>query len=85
MHPLLKASTQMPTPRVDAGMIEAWTWPSQDGPCRGDGRHLRATASWPTTMLWNLEGCVAMPWLQTMPQEQPLMEPWTSPQACAAA
>jgi hypothetical protein len=76
----------MPMPRFDARMIEAWTWPSQNGPCRGDGRHLRATTSWPSAKPWSLEGYVATPWLQKMPhQEQTPMEPWMSAQACTTA
>jgi hypothetical protein len=72
VHPSLRVNAQMPMPRVDAGMIEPWTWPSQDGPCRGDGRHLRATASWLPVRPWNSESYVATPWLQTTPhQEQP--------------
>jgi hypothetical protein len=86
MHPSLRVSAQMSMPRVDAGMIEAWTWPSQDGPCRGDDQHLRATASWPPARPWNLEGYEATPWLQTTPhQEQPPTESWMSVRACAAA
>jgi hypothetical protein len=73
------------TPHVDARMIEASVWPSQNAPCRGDGRHRHATASWPLARPWNLEGGITTPWLQTTPQEQPLMEPGMSAQACAAA
>jgi hypothetical protein len=32
-----------------------------------------------------LGGYIAIPWLQTTPQEQPSMEPWMSARACAAA
>jgi hypothetical protein len=33
---------------------------------------------------WNLEGDAATPWLQTMPQEQPLTETGMFAQACGA-
>jgi hypothetical protein len=86
VHASLRVSAQMPTPRIDAEMIEAWTWPSQDGPCREDGQHLCATASWPPARPWNLVGGVATPWLQTTPHhEQPPTEPCMSARACAAA
>jgi hypothetical protein len=81
----LRVSTLTLVPHVDAGMTEAWVWPSQNAPCRGDGRHHHTTASWPQARPWNLEGGVTIPWLQTMPQEQPLTEPGMSAQACAAA
>jgi hypothetical protein len=84
VRPSLRVSALTSTPHVDARMTEAWVWLSQNAPCRGDGRHRHATASWPPARPWNLEGGVATPWLQTMPQEQPLMEPGMSAQGCAA-
>jgi hypothetical protein len=83
--PSLRVSAPMPTPHVDAGMTEAWVWPGQNAPFQGDGRHRHATTSWPPARLWNLEGGVTTPWLQTTLQEQPLTEPGMSAQACAAA
>jgi hypothetical protein len=85
MRPSPRVSALTPTPRANAGTTEAWAWPSQIAPCQGDDRHHHATASWPPTRPWNLEGGVATPWLQTMPQEQSPRELGMSVLACAAA
>jgi hypothetical protein len=84
VHPSPRVSARTSSPRVDAGMTEAWTWPSQNAPCQEDDRHRHTTASWLPAKPWNSKGDTAIPWLQTTPQEQPLTEPGMSAQACAA-
>jgi hypothetical protein len=83
VHPSLRVSARTPPPCFDAGMTEAWTWPSQNAPCQGDNRHRHTTASWLPAKPWNSEGDTATPLLQTTPQEQPLMELGMSVEACA--
>jgi hypothetical protein len=58
LHSILQAAIfahlfETPTPHFDAGMTEAWAWLSQSAPCRADGRHRRATASWPPARPWS--------------------------------
>jgi hypothetical protein len=66
-------------------MTEAWTWSRWNAPCRAAGRRCRATASWPLTRPWSLEGGAATLWPRTTRRAPPLMESGTPVQECATA